>query len=61
MNRANILETTYEVIKDSLEWADSYKEKYCNYIDGVMTMTDYLLVRLEKENEWKCEPVIPQE
>ena len=47
MNKNIILETTYETIKESVEWAlDSEDKVFGNYIDGVITLTSNLL---EKE------------
>ena len=52
-----VIETAYEAIKDSLEWADNYKsdgngvDSYSNYIDGIVTMTENILNKLENEKE----------
>ena len=44
MDRNKVLETTYMVIRDSLEWGMEYDSKeYYHFIDGVMAMTDKLL------------------
>lgn len=47
MNRMDVLEAMYEVVKDSTEWGVSEKE-YGMFVDGVVAMTDAML---EKENE----------
>ena len=50
-----VIETAYEAIKDSLEWTDNYKsdgngvDSYSNYIDGIVTMTENILNKLENE------------
>lgn len=44
-----ILESMYEVIKDSTEWGVSEKE-YGMFVDGVVAMTDKML---EKANAKK--------
>ena len=57
MDRNMVIETAYEAIKDSLEWADNYKndgngvDSYSNYIDGIVTMTENILNKLENEKE----------
>ena len=57
MDRNMVIETAYETIKDSLEWTDNYKsdgngvDSYSNYIDGIVTMTENILNKLEKEKE----------
>ena len=57
MDRNMVIETAYEAIKDSLEWTDSYKsdgngvDSYSNYIDGIVTMTENILNKLENEKE----------
>ena len=62
MDRNMVIETAYETIKDSLEWIDNYKsdgygvDSYSNYIDGIVTMTENILNKLEKEKE--CRPEI---
>ena len=51
-----ILQTVYETIKDSLEWADNYKDtRYYDYIDGVITMTYNLLEKIEGTEKVKEE------
>lgn len=64
MNRSDILEAMYEVIKDSTEWGVSCEDgSYGEYVDGVVAMTEALLNKhkikevcmLEKlENFEKC-------
>ena len=57
MDRNMVIETAYEAIKDSLEWTDNYKsdgngvDSYSNYIDGIVTMTENILNKLENEKE----------
>ena len=57
MDRNIVIETAYEAIKDSLEWTDNYKsdgngvDSYSNYIDGIVTMTENILNKLENEKE----------
>ena len=46
MNRTDILEAMYEVIKDSTEWGVS-EEQYGMFADGVVAMTDAVLSRYE--------------
>lgn len=47
MNRMDILEAMYEVIKNSTEWGIDCKDGcYGQYVDGVVAMTDAML---EKE------------
>ena len=44
ISRSMILESMYEVIKDSTEWGVSCEDgSYGNYVDGVMAMTDKML------------------
>lgn len=45
MNRMDILESMYEVIKDSLDWGLDTKE-YGYFVDGVVAMTEVMLKRL---------------
>lgn len=47
MNRMDVLEAMYEVVKDSTEWGVSENE-YGMFVDGVVAMTDAML---EKEKE----------
>lgn len=42
MNRIDILESMYEVIKDSLEWGLDTKE-YGYFVDGVVAMVEEML------------------
>ena len=52
MTNLQILETYFETISDSMEWAEDCKEKeYFNFIDGVTTMTKNILDSL---NEVDC-------
>lgn len=57
MDRNMVIEIAYETIKDSLEWTDNYKsdgngvDSYSNYIDGIVTMTENILNKLENEKE----------
>ena len=52
MKKLCVLETYFKTISDSMEWADSCKEKeYFNFIDGVTTMTQNILDSL---NEVDC-------
>lgn len=46
MNRMDILESMYEVIKDSLEWGLDTKE-YGYFVNGVADMTETMLKRLK--------------
>lgn len=48
MDRTTILESVYETVKDSLEWAETYEEKYYHYIDGVISMSENLLKKLNR-------------
>lgn len=45
MNRMDILESMYEVIKDSLEWGLDTKE-YGYFVDGIVAMTEVMLKQL---------------
>lgn len=45
MNRMDILESMYEVIKDSLEWGLDTKE-YGYFVNGVADMTEAMLKQL---------------
>ena len=48
MNRIDILEAMYEVIKDSTEWGISCEDgSYGQFIDGVMAMTEAMLSKCE--------------
>lgn len=47
MNRIDILESMYEVIKDSLEWGLDTKE-YGYFVDGVVAMVEEIERELEK-------------
>ena len=48
MNRSDILEAMYEVIKDSTEWGVSCKDgSYGEYVDGVVAMTEAMLSKCE--------------
>ena len=49
MNRRDILESMYEALEDSTEWAIGSKEDtYAYFVDGILAMT---YVMLEKEKE----------
>ena len=57
MTNLQILETYFETISDSMEWADDCKEKeYYNFIDGVTTMTQNILDKINstKGDESLC-------
>lgn len=46
-----IYKMAFKTIKDSLEWADHYKDgSYSAYIDGVTSLAMTLLEELEKYN-----------
>lgn len=47
MNRIDILESMYEVIKDSLDWGLDTKE-YGYFVDGVVAMVEETSKKLEK-------------
>ena len=48
MNKTDILESMYEIIKDSTEWAIGGEDReYIYFVDGVMSMTDMMLAKLE--------------
>lgn len=49
MDRNTVIETAYETIKESLEWADSYKDTYSLYIDGIVSVTDALLDKFDEK------------
>lgn len=48
MNKNMILESMYEVIKESTKWhLDSEDKVYCHFIDGVVSVTKKMLEKCE--------------
>ena len=57
MNKLEILETMFEVIKESTEWSFNCSDKnYEYFIDGVVAMMEALMNKLEKVNKNNTEP-----
>lgn len=50
-NREKLLEVYFDLIKESMEWADDMPGNFYDYINGVTDMTDMLLRKLEEENK----------
>lgn len=51
MNRNQIFETTFEIIKESTEWGIDEDSKICgHWIDGVVTVVDSLIEKIDKQN-----------
>ena len=51
MNKLTILEVEHNTICDNLDWAIDSEDKdkvFANYIDGVVTMTNNLLSKLDE-------------
>lgn len=59
MDREKILEIFYEVVHESVEWyaEDSKNKTYTSFIDGVLSMTDKLLEKVEINNSSTIEDV----
>ena len=56
MNKLEILETMFEVIKESGEWSfDCDDKNYAYFMDGVVAMTEALMNKLEAKNDSKTE------
>lgn len=58
LSRNEIIETAFNTISDSIEWADNdvFKDKYHMFIDGIVSVTQDILKKFEVpvcENE--CE------
>lgn len=52
MDRCTVLESMYEVIKESTEWClDSEDKVYGNYIDGVISVTEKILEKIKLEED----------
>ena len=60
MERITILEILYSTVKDSLEWAEEYKDIYAAYVDGVMAMAENLLKVVDKDESTFAEKVAEQ-
>lgn len=55
MNENTIYKMVFEEIKDSLDWADSYKDgTYSMYIDGVISLANRMIKNLNKITD-ECE------
>ena len=50
MNKTQIIEAAFEVIKASTEW-EMKGEAYKYWIDGIITVTDSLLDKINEENK----------
>ena len=51
MDRSQIIETAFETIKESTEWGIEDEGKtYGHFVDGVVTMTDNLLDKLNEQD-----------
>ena len=54
MNKENIYEEFFNVIRESIEWGiDAKNSKYGNYIDGVASMAQILLDKLDELEDKK--------
>lgn len=52
MNRVDILESVYEIIKNSTEWGIECQDgSYGRYVYGVITMADEMLEKEEEKYE----------
>jgi hypothetical protein len=51
MDRNQIFKTAFEVIKESTEWGiDEDSKIYGHWIDGVVTVVDSLIEKIDKQN-----------
>lgn len=59
MDREKILEIFYEVVHESVEWyaEDDKNKTYTSFIDGILSMTDKLLEKIEINNSSTIEDV----
>lgn len=58
MEKKEIYETAFNLIKDSFSWAGQYKEgEHVIFIDGVMCMANNLICRIDGSEE--CEDIRP--
>lgn len=59
MDREKLLETFYEVVHESVEWyaEDGKNNTYTSFINGVLSMTDKLLEKVEINNSSTIEDV----
>jgi hypothetical protein len=56
MNKNKIYKMVFEEIKESLDWADNYKDgTYYTFIDGVISLANRMIKELEKVNCGACE------
>ncbi len=52
MDKNQIIETAFETIKESTEWGlDTKGKTYGNWIDGVVTVVDNLLKKINKKDD----------
>ena len=49
MDRNQIIETAFETIKKSTEWGIGEDKVYGHFIDGVVTVVDNLLKRIDED------------
>ncbi len=50
MDKNQIIETAFEVIKESTEWGiEDKSDRYGHFIDGVVTVVDRLLYKINEE------------
>lgn len=58
MEKNQIYETAFETIKESTEWGLDEKSKtYGHWVDGVVTVVDNLLTRLNEEKNRKPDEI----
>ena len=52
MDKNQIIETAFEAIKESTEWGiEDKSDRYGHWVDGVVTMADSLLKKINDEKE----------
>lgn len=51
IDKNQIMEATFEIIKESTEWGINEESKiYGHWVDGVVTVVDNLLVKIKEES-----------